>query len=64
MAVAAAVGAVFIFDVVLQTGVVVIALALLWIAWELHRVASLAINFIGGFEESYLKRKQEIESGN
>jgi hypothetical protein len=36
VAIAAAVGAAFYFGIVLQAGVVVIALALIWIGWELH----------------------------
>ncbi len=64
VAIAALVLAAFYFGIVLQAGVVVVALALLWIGWELHRIARLALNFMEGFEEGYLKRKKELEQGN
>jgi hypothetical protein len=40
---------------------VVIAVALLWIGWELHRIAQLAVNFMRGFEDGYFQRKREVE---
>lgn len=57
---AAAIGAAFYFGVVLQAGVVVIALALLWIGWELHRIAQLAVNYVRGYEEGVRQRIEEI----
>jgi hypothetical protein len=40
---------------------VVIAVALVWLAWELHRIVQVAINFMRGYEEGYLQRRAEIE---
>jgi hypothetical protein len=54
----AVVGTLFYFGIVLQAGVAVIAIALLWIGWELHRIAQLAVNFMCGYEEAILARKQ------
>jgi hypothetical protein len=38
-----------------------IFVALLWIGWELHRLAQLAVNFMRGFEDGYFQRKREVE---
>lgn len=41
----------------------IITAALLWIGWELHRIAEFAMNFVNGFEEGTLHRRQELEEG-
>ena len=38
---------------------VVIAAALLWIGWELHRLAQLAVNFMRGYEDAILARQEQ-----
>ena len=57
--IAAAVWALAYFGIVLQAGVVVIALALLWIGWELHSlvhdVRELMQGFVEGYQESIMK---------
>jgi hypothetical protein len=63
-AVVAAVGAASYFGIVLPAGVVIIAIALLWIGWELHRIAQLAVNYMRGYEDGIRQRMEEIESGN
>ena len=43
-------------------GVLTVA-SLLWIGWELHRIATLANNIAMGFEDSYHERvRQEVEA--
>jgi hypothetical protein len=54
-AIAAAVGSAFYFGVVLQAGVVFIVFALLWIGWELHRIANLTKDFMEGFAEGCME---------
>ena len=62
VAIAAAVWALFYFGIVLQAGVVVIALALLWIGWELHSlvhdVRELMQGFLEGYQESITRAKR------
>jgi hypothetical protein len=41
----------------------IITAVLLWIGWELHGIAKLAMNFTSGSEEGNLHRRQEIEEG-
>lgn len=53
--IAAVVGAAFFLDIAPQAGAVVIVLALLWIGWELHRIANLATGFMEGFVEGYVE---------
>ena len=53
-----AVGAAFFLDVEVQAGAVAMILALLWIGWELHRLATLVKNFMEGFVEGYLESTQ------
>jgi hypothetical protein len=38
---------------------VVIAAALLWIAWELHRFSQIIVNFMRGWEDAIARRKAE-----
>jgi hypothetical protein len=45
----------------MEIGILGIFVVLLWIGWELHRIAQLAINFMRGFEEGHLQRQEEIE---
>jgi hypothetical protein len=45
----------------IDIGILGILVALLWIGWELHRIAQLAMNFMRGYEEGYLQRREEIE---
>jgi len=33
-----------------------ILVALLWIGWELHKIAQLAVNFIAGYEQAIRER--------
>ena len=56
--IATAVSMAFLFDVALQAGLVVVVLALLWIAWELHRIAQITVNFMRGWEDAILAREQ------
>jgi hypothetical protein len=49
--IAVVVGASFIFDIAIQVGAVVLLLALLWIGWELHRIAQMCFNFLSGMED-------------
>ncbi len=49
------IGAAFLFDIAFQVGAVVAILALLWVGWELHRLATLAKDFMEGFVEGYLE---------
>jgi hypothetical protein len=39
----------------IDIGLVGIVLALLWIAWELHRIAKLVAEFLLAFSEAYLE---------
>jgi hypothetical protein len=41
----------------------IITAALLWIGWELHRIAERAMHLMTGFEEGNLHRRQEFEEG-
>jgi hypothetical protein len=47
----------FFFGVVLQAGIVVVVMELLWIGWELHRVASLARDFVLDYVEQDIQAK-------
>ena len=57
-AIGAAIAAVFFFGVALQAAGVVAILVLLWIGWELHRIAQLAVNFVRGYEDAIAARKR------
>jgi hypothetical protein len=50
---AVAIGAAFYFGIILQAGVVVIAIAMLWIGWELHRLGNDVREWMVGFAEGY-----------
>jgi hypothetical protein len=36
-----------------------IFLALLWIGWEIHRIAQLAVNYMRGYEDGIRQRMQQ-----
>jgi len=38
----------------------VIAIALLWTAWELHRIAQLAVNWMRGYEDGLRQRLRDF----
>ena len=38
---------------------IVIAFALLWIGWELHRIVQIAVNFMRGYEEGLMQALAE-----
>jgi hypothetical protein len=37
-----------------ELGILGIFVALLWIGWEMHRIAQLAINFARGYEDALM----------
>jgi len=37
--------------------ILVIAAALLWIGWELHRFSQIVVNFMHGWEDSIARRQ-------
>jgi hypothetical protein len=38
---------------------VVIAVALVWIAWELHRFSQIVVNLMTGWEDAIARKKSE-----
>ena len=38
---------------------ITITLALLWIGWELHRIAQLGVNFVRGYEKGAEEKPAE-----
>jgi hypothetical protein len=42
----------------IEIGILGIFLALLWIGWELHRISQITVNFMSGWEDAILARKQ------
>jgi len=43
----------YIFGVLVQVSAAIIAIALLWVGWELHRLVAEIRNFMQGFVEGY-----------
>ena len=48
----------------IELAILGVLLALLWIGWELHRIAQLAVNYMRGYEDGIRQRMEEIERGN